>query len=361
MLKQLEAKHELFESLEEMLSPRTLSRLVQRQVADVKVIPLGNNGGVSGSHLSSVETDAGWFFLKHMSPDDDFLMLASDDVRCRSVTLWQYGLLDEIRPFMAHKILGCARDGGGWAILMDDLRETLFTADRPFTEDHFFAFLDVLARLHAAFWDDARLADPALGLMDTASRAAFCSPLVAERYQHHTQSPLPEWIIGGWQALPDLMPAATYRQVRDLILEPQPLVNALARYPCTLTHGDYRQANVAYDGERCIAFDWQMAANTLMTTNLAWYMHNEFETCAALGFENVIAGYRERLETYLQSRFGDSEWQEMVDLGFAACAQRIISIPAFFAVTAETPEDRENERRVVESFVQYVMKAARWL
>ena len=361
MTKQLEAKHELFNSLDEMLSPRTLSELVQKPVADVCVIALGDNGGLSGSRFSAVETDAERYFLKHMSPNGDFLMLATDDVQCRSVTLWQYGLLDEIRPFLAHKILGCARDGDGWAILMEDLRDALFSADRPFTEDHFFAFLDALPRLHAAFWDYARLANPALGLMNTASRAAFCSPPVAEHYQHRTLSPLPGWILGGWQALPDLVPPQAYRQIRDLILEPQPLLDALARYPCTLTHGDYRKANFAYDGKRCVAFDWQVAASTLMTTELARYMHTEFEICAALGFENVIAGYREHLETYLQSRFADSEWQEMVDLGFAACAQFMICISAFFSVNAETPADRENMRRNLESFTQYMLRAARWL
>jgi hypothetical protein len=360
-IRQLEVKHELFESVEEMLAPRTLSELVQKPVVDVNVIPLGDNGGLSGSHFSAVETDKGRYFLKHMSREHDFLMMATDDVQCRSVTLWQYGLLDEIRPFLAHKILGCSQDDGGWAILMEDLQEALYSDDRPFTVDHFFEFLDALARLHAAFWDDARLADPALGLMDTASRAAFCSPPVAEHYQHQTQSPLPEWILGGWQVLPDLLPPEAYRQIRDLILEPQPLLSALARYPCTLTHGDYRQANFAYDGEGCVIFDWQVAASTLMTTELARYMHTEFEICAALGFETVIAGYRERLETYLQSRFADSEWQEMVDLGFAACAQFMICIPAFFSVNAETPEDRENFRRELESFTHYMLRAARWL
>ena len=127
-IKALEAKHTLFDSVEEMISPRTLSRLVQRLVANVKVIAPGDNGGLSGSRFSAAETDRGRYILKHMSREHDFLMLATDDFQSRSVTLWQHGLLEEIRSFMAHKIVGCARHGSGWAILMEDLRDGLFSA-----------------------------------------------------------------------------------------------------------------------------------------------------------------------------------------------------------------------------------------
>ena len=361
MLKQVEAQYTLFESLEEMLSPRALSQLLQKPVSDVNVIPLGDNGGLSCSRFSAVETDAGRYFLKRMSSKDDFLMLASDDVHCRAVTLWQYGLLDEIRPFLGHKIVGCARDGDGWAILMADLRDALFTEDRPFTKDHSFAFLDALARMHATFWDDARLADPALGLMDTLSLVDMFSPLTAERYQRRTNSPIPQWIIGGWQVLPELVSPAAFRLFQDLRRDPLPLVDAMARCPCTLAHGDYRTANFAYDDGRCIAFDWQMAANTLMTTNLSRYVRMHKEAFTAIGIEKAIATYRERLETYLQRRFGESEWEEMVDLGFAADAQRMISMPAFWAVTADTPEDREVWRRMLDFLAHNIVKAAKWL
>ena len=361
MLKQLEAKHELFASLDEMLSPRTLSRLVQKQVADINVIPLVDNGGVSGSRFSAVETDGGWFFLKHMSSDYDFIMTASDDVLCRSVTLWQYGLLDEIRPFVEHKIIGCARDGSGWVMLMADLRDALFTDDRPLTEDFIFEFLDALARMHATFWDDPRLDDPALGLMDTEALVGVFSPLNAERYRHYTAIVVAEkWVTGGWQALPDLVSLETFERFQGLFNDPQPLVQAVARLPRTLNHGDYRQANLAYDGTTCVAFDWQLSAYSLMTVDLSWFVHTD-EIFTTIGVESAVAIYRDRLEVYLQRRFNESQWQEMIDLGFCIDALGRACFPAFFSTVDDTVDGRERWISEVQSKSQYVVNAARWL
>jgi hypothetical protein len=359
-VKALEAKHTLFDSVEEMLKPRTLSQLVQKPMADVKVIPLGDNGGVSGSRFSAVETDGGWYFLKHMSPDYDFIMTASDDARCRGVTLWQHGLLDELRPFVEHKIVGCARDGGGRAILMEDLRESLFSDDRPFAMDHFLTFIDALARTHAAFWNDPRLADPALGLMDTATLVNTFSPLYAGRYAHYTTTPAPEWVTGGWQALPDLVPPEVFEHFQRLFHDPQPLVDAVARLPHTLNHGDYRQANLAYDGSTCMAFDWQLSAVSLMTVDLSWFVHQD-EVLNTIGIERAIAIYRDRLEIYLQRSFSESQWQEMIDLGFCVDALGRACFPAFFSTVDEWVEGRERWIRKVQSKAQYVVNAARWL
>ena len=90
-MKKLEAKYTLFDSIEEMLAPDTLSDLLSKPVSRVDCQPITEHGGVAGSKLSYVDTDAGRLILKQMSLKHDWLMYATDDRQCRSVQLWQYG------------------------------------------------------------------------------------------------------------------------------------------------------------------------------------------------------------------------------------------------------------------------------
>ena len=84
---QMEAQHTLFDSLEEMLAPQTLSELLARPVSSVEIRPMADHSGVAGGRLYYVETDAGRFVLKRMSMEHDWLMYTSGDQRCRSVQL----------------------------------------------------------------------------------------------------------------------------------------------------------------------------------------------------------------------------------------------------------------------------------
>ena len=59
--------HTLFDSLEEMLLPGTLSALLSKQVSQVECRPMDNHNGVAGGRLSYVDTDNGRYVLKRMS------------------------------------------------------------------------------------------------------------------------------------------------------------------------------------------------------------------------------------------------------------------------------------------------------
>jgi len=80
--KQLEPKYTLFDSVEEMLAPETLSELLSRPVTRVESQPITEHGGVAGGQTSYVNTDAGRLVLKRMSLKFDYLMYASDDQQC---------------------------------------------------------------------------------------------------------------------------------------------------------------------------------------------------------------------------------------------------------------------------------------
>ena len=124
-------QHELYNSIDEMLAPNCLTELVGADIRTVRLRPLSNREGVSGNQLLAVEADNNArFILKRMSLERDWIMRASNDHQCRSVTLWQTGVLDQLQPELSHAIIGCARDDNGWAILMHDVSAGLLPWDR---------------------------------------------------------------------------------------------------------------------------------------------------------------------------------------------------------------------------------------
>src|SRR5512139_3227268 len=173
LMSNLESKYTLFDSVEEMLAPETLSHLLSKPVTHVDCHPFEDHGGVAGSRLSYVTTNVGRFVLKLMSSEFDWIMLSSGDQQCRAVRLWQYGLLDQLRPYMEHKILACAHHHGTWAILMDDISEYVFKGSKQMTPELISTFLDALARLHGTFWNTPYLRDPRLGLCNEAQMLAL--------------------------------------------------------------------------------------------------------------------------------------------------------------------------------------------
>lgn len=92
----------LFDSVEQMLAPKTLSGLLSRPITRVDCQPMNDHSGLAGGRLEYVDTDNGRFVLKRMSITSDWIMFSSNDQLCRSVTIWQYGLLDQLLPHLEH-------------------------------------------------------------------------------------------------------------------------------------------------------------------------------------------------------------------------------------------------------------------
>lgn len=360
----LESKYTLFDSVEEMLAPETLSHLLSKPVTHVDCHPFEDHGGVAGSRLSYVNTNIGRFVLKLMSSEFDWIMLSSGDQQCRAVRLWQYGLLDQLRPYMEHKILACAHHHGAWAILMDDIGENVFKGNKQMTPELISTFLDALARLHATFWNTPYLRDPRLGLCNEAQMLAMSTPPMTQKYQHLSMGWVPKAIREGNEILEkQFLDLDVFTYVQDLIENPQSLMDALSRYPYTLLHGDYRIANLAHqEPEQSVVFDWQIATCSLMTIDLAWFI-TEMNGDARDGLspEKARNLYRERLETHLNIRFDDAIWQAMVELGALVHALRSIYIQASLYKNAESPDQQAFWKIELNKCIQQIRDAIRWL
>ena len=354
-------KHKLFDSLEEMLAPETLSELLAKPVSRVDCQPINDHEGLAGSQLFYVDTESDRLVLKRMSPEFDYLMYVTNDQRCRSVRLWQYGLLDDLRPHIEHKIIACARDGDSWVILMQDISAGLFRGWENMIPPKLVpVFLDRMARLHATFWNDPRLRDPCIGLNDHITRLNLTSPKLARDHVGDQMGVLPTFVREGWENLETLLDPEVARILCSLRDDPTPLVTALDRFPYTLIHGDYRDANLAYLApNQPIFFDWHLSSRTLMTVDLAWFISGH-AIRNSIGKTGAIRYYRNKLETYLGSTFENDTWQVMLDLGNLADALTIC-FPAYLYKIVEKLEEKAHFKMLVNECNTIVRDGLRWL
>jgi hypothetical protein len=353
----LEPKYTLFDSVDQMLSSQSLSGFLSQPVTRVVCQPMNGHSGLAGGELSYVDTNAGRLVLKQMAISSDYVMYSTDDHECRAIRLWQYGLLDQMFPHFEHKIIAASRDGDGWAILMEDLTGKVFGWAQPFPPNILRTFLDSLAKTHALFWNDPCLQDPRLGLGD--ARYFLDQWSLAKKTNDATRGVIPEWLRLGWGSLKGLVPQDTYSQILAFLENPQPLLDALNRYPCTLLHGDFRSENLAY-AENPVALDWQGATSSLMTIDLPWLTkHGNVQD--VMSEEGALVYYRERLEAHLAQHFDEQDWQAMVALGYGVDALRWLGFASFFFHTDEKQEGRAWMKNSIELHSQRVMDALRWL
>src|SRR5579859_394203 len=98
-------------SVEDLLSPATLSRLTGRSVTLVRSLPFNSVDGRSGSTLAAVEVEgAGSYVLKRISWQTDVIMRLTDDRAGRAVAVLQQGMLDRLPSQIAHGVVACALD-----------------------------------------------------------------------------------------------------------------------------------------------------------------------------------------------------------------------------------------------------------
>lgn len=356
-------RHNLYGSIADMLTPQTLSALLGSPVKYVRCLPMAA-GGLSGGRLMVVEMDGkpgARLVLKHMSPAWDWGMDASDDHACRSVTLWQYGLLDRLLPLTDHAVIACAFDGDSWAILMRDVTETLVLSGRPMSLTEVQYFLEALAAMHATFWQAPELTDPKLGLCDVASLLRTFSPTTGQRLPS-SSSLIPKLLVEGWDLLQEVVAPDVADALRELVANPQPLHDALARQPYTLVHGDFRPDNLALQvRQKCVvALDWQYAGYAAATVDLAWYLSTSEAKLASLSTGEAIEYYRRNLARHLGSRFDMEGWQQLLELGILVNVLRTGCFKAWLA-TQDTYESRSIEKVLLDEYNNYVRAALKWL
>ncbi len=358
-------KRDLFPSVKEMLDPIVLSELLGQRVSTVATYPLLAQYNKSGSRLMRVEVNHGHgtqLILKRVSLETDWLMRATNDVHCRSVMLWQQGLLDMLPLEIDHATVACAHEGAGWAILLRDVSDKLLPNAR-FSQSGNELMLDAMAALHATFFESPLLATPKLGLCQVCDVYSMFSPPTGKR-EAEGPDEVPQRILEGWEMVNTAVPADVADLILALLEEPKPLCDALKQYPHTLVHGDWRHANQGLERNghsRLILLDWQLAVAAPPAVELGRGLGTN-SALLPVSKEEAIAFYKQRLVVRLGSRFDESWWEPQLALGllggFLQDGWAIVLKATHWHVGAEA---REHWQADLSWWTEQVRAGEKWL
>jgi hypothetical protein len=317
--------HTIYPSLDALLDRDTLAAIEGRAVLGVRRAPFRTADALSGARFERIETTGAdgttrRYVLKRLALELDWIMRATEDVSCRAITAWTSGLLDRLPATIAHNYVAVARDGGEWAILLHEVADGLVPpGDAPISAADHATFLDHLAQMHAALWDEPAWADPLHGFCTLRQRYQELAPVTAVREAARGgDDPIPPIIGAGWALLPQVVAPEVAAIVARLLDDPAPLCDALAALPQTVCHGDWKFGNLglvddASGGRRTALLDWAVVGMAPPAIDLAWYLAVN-SARLPIGKEATIEAYRDQLAGYLGSRFDLAWWQPQLDL-----------------------------------------------
>ncbi len=308
--------HEPASSIEALLAPERLARLEGRSVDRVSRQALVTVDGLSGGHIERVVTTGAdgdrCYVVKRFSLAGDWIMRATGDEGGRAAMAWRSGLLDRLPPCIDHATIGCAHDGDGWALLMRDISSALVPpGDAPITATQQQHFLTHMATMHAAFWGEARWADPDLGFCTLRQRYLELSPAMAAR-ERDGRDAIPPMVGLGWSLLEEALAPDVAAVVRPLLDDPEPLCQAQGAFPHTVIHGDWKLGNLGLAGDgassRTVLLDWAVVGVAPPAVDLAWYLAVNAARLP-ISREETIATFERALREAIGRRFARAWWE----------------------------------------------------
>ncbi len=326
-------------SVESMLEPSVLGGLLGRPVGSVSLRPM-TTAGVSSTEsvFEAVLVDgeaSPAAVLKRIDWAANWYAISSEDTLGREVAIWESGVLDRLPPEMGNAVRAVARFEDGAALLMDDLSRHLLP-DNDATSEQVLGVLGAMAAMHATFFDDPPVAELGVAFHRLERLLTALSPTNLRSLSrilpdNEMISTLPE----GWDRLPGLVDAGVARDLRALADDPTPIVAALEGYPTTLLHGDLRDANVAWDGSRTVAIDWQPTVAP-PGIELAYFLQT-LGVGNPLHPDEAMALYRDMLAERLGPDVSWSWWDDQLDICIAAIKVMMASPDVLFRAQEHDP------------------------
>ncbi|HEX2755343.1 MAG TPA: aminoglycoside phosphotransferase family protein [Candidatus Limnocylindrales bacterium] len=168
--------------------------------------------------------------------------------------------------------------GAGWddsaheaGILMPDLSSVLFDWNSTLTVEQLDRVIDALAVLHSHPWGPALDASAAHWTPWQERLTLICRPSL-ERAGPAREA-VADRLLPGWDAWDRLATPTARAVIADLAADPGPLLDALAREPATLLHGDLKLANVGIAADGAVELvDWQMVMVAPVAVELGWFL-----------------------------------------------------------------------------------------
>lgn len=289
--------------------------------------------------------------VKRLAPEQGWLGAATHDTRIREAQLARSVLLDALphvlaTPIRAVRIEGDPAAPTAASLEMDDVapylvRRAIGGASGRLTCE-VLALLDALARLHARFWCDPRLRDPALGLVSPRDALLLAAPqTIAGRIAAGDGNPYLPLALRGWEAFFALAAPEDTAPLRAVLDDPTAILRAIKALPWTLVHGDVWTPNLGWlpsdlppqpplpteegearsaggevrAGRRPLLLDWALAVAAPAIYDPLWLCG----TTHALDPVAVLAAYRPRLERHLRARgirLAPATWRALADASY---------------------------------------------
>lgn len=285
----------IFESVEALLERAALSELLGARVQSVKREML-NVSHLSGSELQEirVEMDAGQtrLILKTFHPSRDWVMRLTHDTLTREAMLFAHGIYARMPQEIFIPVIAIARTSspppllqgeggkGAWATLMRDVSAELLPANQPLPQPHAQLLLEHLAALHAQFWNDAALQNPALGLSSLEDFLTILSPArVQAEIDAGRTNVVMEMAARGWKEFFARAPNDVQKIIRAVQENPATLMSELEAMPQTLVHGDFKLGHLGIgkvqgnkENEGTVVLDCQDATRGAGVLDLGYFL-----------------------------------------------------------------------------------------
>lgn len=284
-----------------------IDQLLRRHRVDGAVEEPFPNDGWSGASMTRLRSDDGRsFILKGDSLERDWIARATADRPVLREAWFAAHGPDLPWPVRAPYL------GAGWdkargevGILMPDLSDVLFDWETPLTVPQLDRVLDALAALHANPWGEGldRGADhwtPWRERITLICRSSLERPGPA-------RDAVADRLLPGWDAWDRLATPAARAVIALLDADPSPLLEALAKEPLTLIHGDLKLANagIAADGAVEVV-DWQMVMVSPVAIELGWFLVSNVNALP-IRPEAVLARYNAALDGAQTSGIDDTD------------------------------------------------------
>jgi hypothetical protein len=228
------------------------------------------NDGWSGASMTSLRRGQDLFVLKRDSLARDWIAKATADGAILREA-WFAARGPALPSPIRAPYLGVGRDGDEFGILMPDLTGILFDWDAPISVGELQRVLDGLAELHSHPWTISDVLETG-HLCPLRERVTLICRASLER-QGPARDAVGDRILPGWDAFDRVAPPAARELIKSLGTDPTPLVDALARLPLTLLHGDLKLANVGIEPDGTIDLvDWQMVMIAPVAVELGWFL-----------------------------------------------------------------------------------------
>lgn len=328
------SEHLTYPSVDAMLEPTVLGDLLGRPVRSVDVVPMSTKGWSSTESVFEAVLVAGEpnrvAVIKRIRWSTDWHALATDDIQGREVAIWETGVLDRLPPAMGHAVLAVARFEDGAALLMDDLDDHFLPESSSWSPGRVMGVLRSMAAMHATFWEEAPV--DALGTARLERMVGRMSETRLRALAHVL--PDNEFVAAfpeGWVLLEDRVGPGLARELRALADDAAPAVAALADYPTTLLHGDLREANVAWDGTRAIAVDWQPTVGP-PGFELVYFLRSVVNLRGTtVDPDAAMSAYRDMLADELGVAMSWSWWQDQLDICTALEVAMVACVDGLYA------------------------------